>query len=358
MSRFYDIKVLNTDGSIFREYMSHPNNVYDPNALEVEMDIQIAQHHLIRNIGSYVRVYNIPLQDVAQGVSFNGKQVLVYGGMRAGLPLATAVAQEAGLLAQGVVYNGFGNWQGTVQTLDLYLRPSTGTHEQPIPYVLYWPAKTTLAAALQQCLSTALPSATIKINISPNLINGFDEQHVTGTLQDMAAFVRDASKRIVSKASYAGVSIVMQNNSVVVDDRTNANTSQPNSQQNPKVIQFLDLIAQPTWLDVATISVELAMRGDIGVTDWVKMPPTITTQTNSSLTFARQPNATFSGVYQVIAQRHVAKSRDTSSDGWMTNLHIIADTTETGSSTPNVNSTSNPSSTPGTLPTTGTSGGP
>lgn len=345
MSRFYDIQVRNADGTMFREYTSFPSGQNDPGALDIEMDIQTAQFHLIRNIGSYVRIYNIPLKDVAQGTSFNGKTVSIYGGMKPGLPLATATANQAGMLTEGVVYNGFGNWQGTTQTLDLYLRPGTGTHDSPKPYVLNWPASMPLGVALKNCLQTSLPGTAVQINISANLVQAHDELHVTGTLQDMAIFVHGASQGIVNQDSYPGVSMIFANGKVVVDDRTG-------TQANPKVINFLDLIGQPTWVDVATISVDVVMRGDIDVIDWVKLPPTIITQSNSSLAFARQPNSSFTGVFQVTAIRHIGRFRDASSASWLTNLQIVANPTATGSTTPDANSTA-----PASTPTPTTSGG-
>lgn len=90
MARWYKIIV---GGTTF----AATNN---PTALQVELDIAVSPT-AAPNVGQGVwcRVWGIPLQTVLTANQFTNKQIQVFGGMSAGLPLANP--NEQGLLVQG-----------------------------------------------------------------------------------------------------------------------------------------------------------------------------------------------------------------------------------------------------------------
>jgi hypothetical protein len=96
----------------------------DPNALQVELDITVAQFAVPHpGQAAWCRVWGIPLQTVLTANQFTNQQIQVFGGMSAGLPLANP--NEQGLLVQGVVLPALGNWTGTNMYVDFYITPGT-----------------------------------------------------------------------------------------------------------------------------------------------------------------------------------------------------------------------------------------
>src|SRR5579875_2215617 len=95
-----------------------------PGALNIELDVPVSPMSTPL-AGSYLRVWGISLQEIAQWNDLQGKAIDVYAGMQKGLPLAKP--QQAGLIFHGKIFQAFGNWQGTNQTLDLIINPDLGT---------------------------------------------------------------------------------------------------------------------------------------------------------------------------------------------------------------------------------------
>jgi len=76
---------------------------------------------------------------------------------------------------------------------------------------------------------------------------------------------------LTGKGSYPGVQIGVRGKQIYATDAT----------QNPKtvVLAFQDLIGQPTWSDIATISFKTELRADVGFMDMVtttgRLPPAL-----------------------------------------------------------------------------------
>lgn len=113
---------------------------------------------------SFVRIWGIPLQEIAQASNLNMQNIQVYGGMQKGLPLANPA--QAGLLVQGQIQQAFGNYISVNQTLDLivvagYASASapggTGSPEASADIPFNWKAGVPLGTAIKNALATSTP---------------------------------------------------------------------------------------------------------------------------------------------------------------------------------------------------------
>ena len=190
MSRYYNIQISDNNGNLVTppgfdpsilggaSYTSWANGVPLTSAWDVELDLPSGAFAQPQEGGGYIRIWGISLQEIAQAKNLDNFNIKVYGGMKPGLPLATAAASQAGLLIQGQIQQAFGNWIDTDQTLDFIIVPNagntngTGSPGQPVNLVLNWPKGTPLATALANTLKQAFPNASPAptINISANLI--------------------------------------------------------------------------------------------------------------------------------------------------------------------------------------------
>ena len=298
-------------------FCSFINGQSDPGALNIELDIpQAAMHNAIG--GTYVRVWGISLQQISQVSSLNQANspfnVKIYGGMRAGLPLANP--QQSGLLIQGSILNAFANWIGTEMTLDLTIAPPLGTtSETGYKNISHnWQANTPLSQALQQTLTTAFPGFTPKINISPNLVVPYNDTGFYETLEQYANYIFQISRDVVKTSGYSGVRISQNGGNINVSDGTQASSGN-------KQINFQDLIGQPTWIGLNTISVKTVMRADLDISDVVALPNSLVTTTSASAPQYRSQTS-FQGKFMVQEIRHVGNFRQPDAASWNTTFNM------------------------------------
>lgn len=287
-----------------------PNGQGNPACLSVEMNIPVSAYHQPDGTG-WVRILGLDISAIGSATNLNGCNIQVYGGMSKGLPLATPGQQ--GLLVQGMILQAYGNWVGVQQTVDLQISPGTGSAENPLNLVLNWPQGTSLADAIKQAISIALPQAKISINISPNLTLAFDEHGFYGTLTEFSKTVFDISKSIIGDPSYPGVTIGFDGVTVSVSDLT--------TPPAPITIQPQDLIGQPTWIAPQTIQAMFVMRGDIGLQDVIKLPATLITTTSPSFSQFNSnglSTTTFSGNYVINRIQHYGNMRQPDASSWST----------------------------------------
>ena len=310
-------------------YQSHPNGVQqppDPGALNVELALYGGVAGLPGggdDTANYVRIWGIPITTISQAHNLNGSAITVSGGMGVGLPLATAESAYAGVLAIGTVYQAFGNWIGTNQTLDLVIVGTTNqTTQTTFPYappkniVFNWKAGTPMGQAIAQTLSVAYPGYPQDVKVSPNLVLDRDEVGIYSSLQIFSQFVRELSQAYGS----AGVDVSYVGNGFRVYDG-----SQPPA---AKQLQFIDLIGQPTWSSAGTLQATCVMRSDIQLGDMVTMPfqsssgaAGIVVTTPQSYSNTRQ-GSIFSGSFKVQKVRHVGNFRQPDATSWVTVMDL------------------------------------
>jgi hypothetical protein len=333
MSRYYSIKITNQGGGLVTPagvpamgdatFTSYVNGQIQPNALDMEMDVSVAAFDTpggLGDTGSLVRVWGVPLQQLAQSANLNNNLIAVYGGFQKGLPLANPA--QAGLLFTGYIQQAYGNWIETDMTLDLVVQAgtgptgnnNTGTRAAPANLVLNWQKGQNLKDALQQALQTAFPGKTIQINISPNLVSQNENMvGIYATMGEFSSVVQNLSRNVVNKQGYAGVKIVFDQDTIKVQDGT--------TQQTPKQILFQDLIGQPTWIGVNQVQIKCPMRADIKVLDQVSLPKAQFTTTPQSQSQFRS-NSTFTGNWFVTSVRHIGRFRQASADSWVTVIDL------------------------------------
>lgn len=336
--RYYKIIITDTkSGQVFMppgfsgllggaSYTSFVNGQTLPAAWDIELDLPVIGQATPQGQG-ILRIWGISLQEIAQASNLNGKNIQVFGGMQAGLPLAKP--QQSGLLVQGTIFQAFGNWIETDQTLDIVIMPGIsngstpggiGTLAAPKNIVLNWPAGQTLGVALQNALQVAFPGVTVNVSTSSNLVRANAELGFFPTLEQLAQFARMTSFDIIKTTGYAGVSIVFgPDNSISVTDASQS----PSSGSSPKQIAFEDLIGQPTWIEAPTMQFKTVMRADLKVWDEIMMPPAITTNTASALSSLLNQQASFQGSFQITNERHVGRFRQPTADSWVTVFEAV-----------------------------------
>lgn len=316
--RFYEIIVYNDDGSQFARWgsLGVSTKQVDPGALEVEIDIPLSTYDSVggQNGQGAVKIYGIGLQVISQSHQFAEKTISVALGMSKGLPLA--VPAQQGVPIKGTIYQGFGNWSGINQSLDLIFTAATGSGQNPSNCVVNWKSGTKLADAIANTLKVAFPNLKQSIQISSNLVLNHDETGVYQSLDQFASYCYGVSKSIITGNDYQGVKISIANGTITVyDGTTKVNTT--------KEILFTDLIGQPTWISAGTIQVHTIMRGDIVLGDIVKLPQaqqTFTAASNSQF----QNSLTFSGEFIISRVRCVGKYRNPNAENWITVLEMAS----------------------------------
>jgi hypothetical protein len=336
--RYYDIEMSTADGTpIYFASLQGlkltsllPGSVYqNAAALNVEMDIP----NVITNITTQgiVRVWGLGLADIGAAFNLNPidpakpKNITISAGMSLGFPLATP--SQAGVLVKGSILQAFGNWLGTEQTVDIIFGPPTGTQAEPKNFTLNWPMGQPLSTAIQNCIQQAYQGAAaansaftgVTVQISPRLVQNYSETGVYGTLAELQTFVNARSRAIVTDTGYRGVSIAVNNGTVVVFD----NSAQGNTTQ----ILFQDLIGQPTWIKLNTITVKLVMRGDLQVGQTITLPPSLVTNTAGSFSYLTNQsanNTTFSGNFQIRNIHHYGNFRQPDAASWNTTVEAIS----------------------------------
>jgi hypothetical protein len=300
-------------------FCSELNGAPNPNALLIELDIPVIA--FMESMGNaQITIWGIGLPQIAQASSLNGFDISVYGGMSKGLPLANP--NQQGLLVKGTIFQCFGNWIGTSQTLSFVFNPLTGDANSPLNFSFDWKAGMLMKDAISSTLSTAFPTLKQSISISNNLVLSSDQPGIYQSLNQFSSFVFGISRAILGD-SYGGVRMTVRGDTIFVYDGSTA--------ASPKQIAFVDLIGQPTWTNFATVQIFCVMRADIQLGDFIKMPPANVVVTSGSNPQARSASA-FQGVFQVIRVRHVGNSRQRDAGSWVT----VIDATTPSSVAPSV----------------------
>lgn len=302
-------------------YTSFINGQSIPGAWQVELDIPVIGQATPQGFGGCV-IWGVSNQELGQANNLIGKNISIYGGMQKGLPLANPA--QAGLLVQGYVYQAFGHNLDTARSLNLVIAPGSasgsaaggiGTLAKPKNLVLNWKANTPLSQALQNTLQTAFPGYTVTININASIVRANDEAGFFPTLELLSKYVRQTSLDIIKTANYAGVTIVLNQNSLSVFD---GSATSGTSSTSPKQIAFQDLIGQPTWIESPNISFKTVMRGDTNVGDKIMLPQSQVTNSQAAASSLINQQATFQGGFTVVSERHVGNYRQPSADSWVT----------------------------------------
>lgn len=296
--------------------------VADPGALNIEFDIPISQ--LAKPQGaSRLKIWGVGLGALSQASQLAGMNVQLSAGMSTGLPLANPA--QAGMILRGVVFTGYGNWEGTNQTLDLIVNPGPpGTTDSIFDRSLsfFWPAGTPLADAINVALEAALPEFKRKVSISPNLTLPNPEAGWYANLSQWASYLLGLTQPLGAQLlgfNYPGVQIVATGDTIYVFDGTQNGAALTQ-------LQFQDLIGQPTWISGTEIQFNKVLRANIGVGNTVKFPSGILAPYALTSPAAAVPGNSvpvnskiaFQGTFTVTEAHHMGNFRDPNGLSWVT----------------------------------------
>ena len=303
-------------------FTSHVNGQTLTGAWDISFNLPVAVNGGPDNAMGILQIKGVSLADIAQANNLLGYKIEIYGGMAAGLPLASAQASQAGRLIYGQILKAFGNWIGAEMSLDFVILNSPML-ENPLPHpsnlCINCPAGTALSGPIANALKTGFPSADAPtVNISPSLVAANDIVGIYGTLDELARTINTNSKIILSGsvANYTGVQIWATSNSFAVSDGTVPSTKTIN-------LNFQDLVGQPTWIEYPHVQIKTVMRGDIGISNYVKLPPGTLTTTTAAGALQNQANqqrdsSVFQGKFQVDGLIHFGQFRQPQGDSWAT----------------------------------------
>jgi len=184
-----------------------------------------------------------------------------------------------------------------------------------------------MASAIQETLSRAFKSGGTDIKISDALKFGFQDAGMYQSLEQYASYINKASHSLLGIKNYLGVNMTSYDNTLHVWDGTKSGQAH--------VIEFFDLIGQPTWLALQLIQVKCIMRGDIHCPDRVTIPDGIlaTLSPGAIIPYTesqQRTNITLPGSGIVIKVLHIGDFRNPDGVGWSTTFDIAWDSSWTG----------------------------
>jgi hypothetical protein len=346
--RYYDVIIRNpTTGVLVQPtafkklnlpstYTSYVNGRSIGGALDMQMQFQSFPFASPEaSSSSFIRFYGISLAEISQGNLLEGFRITVKAGMQKGLPLANP--KQNGVIAEGYIYQCYGNWQGVDKTLDINFYPvgsSGGTPLNPngkLNFMFVWKKNMLLKDAIESTLAMALPTVPRRILISDQLRAKADFNAVYTTMAAFGAAIKRWTNTVefqgiktLSGAKYSGVDISKPQNDILVVDGTSTAYTQ-NTQANPKQLEFVDLIGQPTWINGTEVNFKTVLRADISIEDYVKFPkglsnsPYVITTPGSAVPGANSRNRlAFDGVFKIQRVFHFAQFRNPNADAWVT----------------------------------------
>lgn len=337
--RYYDLKIFDPDsGKVWKPnaksngftksaggttFSSHNGNTLIPGALNIEFDIPTAPFNTPQG-AVIIHLSGVGLGMIGQAADLAGQSVRLAAGMKKGLPLATAAAPFAGTILDGTIYQAFGNWQGTEQTLDLICNPPAARAGQDISF--YWPAGMSLETALATAFQQAFVPQGMSFELSiASLISNSDGSGHYESLAALADYVLGISQLLGQAAygdDYLGVRIVIIGNKVFAYDSQHT--------LKPITLAFRDLIGQPTWIQPGTINLKTVMRSDITNSSRIKLPEkglaipyVLTTEAAAVPNSPARNKSVFQGEFVVVEVHHFGNFRQSDANAWCTTINAV-----------------------------------
>ena len=318
-----------TFSSLYRDSFSGRMQT-DPGALHIEFDIPVTQ--LAQPQGAFlIKIYGVGLGMISQAANLSGMRFQLKAGMAPGLPLANPA--QAGVIAEGNVFQAYGNWEGVNQTLNLIVNPGPpGTTDSIFnrKVSFFWPAGTSLYDAINAALQAALPEFKTEIYIDPRILLPNDEAGYYATPSQWASYLLGVTQPLGAQIlgfDYPGVKMTVTGDTIYVFDGTNS----INGRSAVTVpINFEDLIGQPTWLLGTQVSFKTVLRADIGVGNHIRFPQGVAApyailsptagaaNTTPSVPLPAKSKSIFQGEFVINEVHHFGSYREPDADAWTT----------------------------------------
>jgi hypothetical protein len=179
-----------------------------------------------------------------------------------------------------------------------------------------------LSGAIQQTLSTAFPKANLNIAISSALKLAYQDAGIHQSLEQYAGYINNLSQSILGVKNYPGIHITSVGTALDVWDGT--------ASLGDDVIDYKDLIGQPTWIEVNMVSVKVVLRGGLKPGMFITLPQTLVNFAGADAgMFSSDPGVdqrthiSLPGRYQIHKLLHIGDLRNPDGASWSTNIEAI-----------------------------------
>lgn len=331
--RFYSLKLTDPSGAVVTfddakgKFVATPGALttwtshdasgnFLPAALQVELDIPSLPFGASQG-GLAVRVWGVGLPALAQANDLAGYGIEIQGGMRT--PYMLNQAAKPGVLAVGQVFQGYGNWEGLEQHLDLVVVSSAANPDLEAAIPFSWAKNQPLDQAVSAALTGAFPSFDVQgVGLVKSIIQDHDEVGYYTDIRSFAEYILD----VTASGTYTGINVRAVGETFYLYDNSSTFT--------PIKIQFEDLIGQPTWISGATMAFSTVMRGDIQLGNVIEMPAGLAPPFVLTTPAAAVPNtpasnrSVFQGTFSVIEVHHYGDFRQATADAWRTAYVVVA----------------------------------
>jgi hypothetical protein len=177
-----------------------------------------------------------------------------------------------------------------------------------------------LRGAIQETLSKAFPRGGANVLISGALKLPYQDAGMYQNLQQYAQYINNLSQSLGGIKKYPGVQFSAHTNTINVWDTT--------STLGRGIIEVIDLIGQPTWIDQNMINIKTVLRGDIHCGMTVTLPPTLLALSQGAIIpgapgSVQKTNVSFTGTFVVWRVLHIGDFRNPDGAGWSSNFECL-----------------------------------
>jgi hypothetical protein len=177
-----------------------------------------------------------------------------------------------------------------------------------------------ISSGIQQTLSVAFPKGAANIAISPLLQVGFQDAGFYQNLQQYTQYISNLSQSILGIKNYIGVQFSAKDNTINVWDGT--------TPVGEGQVAAIDLIGQPTWIDINKIMIKTVLRGDLTCGMVITLPPTLISLTPQAIIPGagvpeQKTNTSFNGSFIIWRVLHIGDFRNPDGVGWSSNFECI-----------------------------------
>ena len=215
----------------------------------------------------------------------------------------------------GLIGQSFGLGSSTIGGMTSSLFGGQGGLVFPLNLIYNMMPNMPMSAAIQETISRAFPAAKLDIRISSMLKLGYQDAGAYQNLPQYASYIKDLSHSIMGTNNYDGVRTAAMGDQISFYDGT-----MPSGVTD---ISVLDLIGQPTWIDVGMVDIKCVLRGDLKAFDKIRLPSNIlyayAPGTRMSTQTSEQRNTlSFTGVFEIQHILHVGDFRNPDGVQWST----------------------------------------
>ena len=210
----------------------------------------------------------------------------------------------------------FGNATQTIGGVISSLFGGAGGLVNPLNFIHDLQPNMPLSSAIQQTLSKVFPNAKLNINISPKLKLGYQDAGIYQSFTQYASFIKDLSHSILGTKGYLGINMTTKGNTINVWDGTGSSAT--------AAVSVLDLIGQPTWVDVGLIHIPMVLRGDLEEPNIITLPHNILIGIEGSSQYAllgseQRQKLSFTGSFRILTIQHIGDFRNPDGVQWSSN---------------------------------------